>query len=576
MNEKVSWLHISDLHIGGPDFEEYWSGIEGAFYSDLCQVVRTSGQEIDLVIFSGDLTQNGSKSQFDELELFLIRMWGELTKINPKGRAPVLVAVPGNHDLSRPTPEQLEEESIAILRSGWDDRTRKSFWKNRASKSRAKVLEMFSNYQNWWRGTSIPKLGCREGLLPGDASATLLKGNIKIGILGLNSAFLHFYDVEESDGLLDLSINQFNAACDGNGARWAESHHFCILVTHHPLSWLRQRGKSFISEVCNGPERFQFHLFGHMHNHAHSEVSAGWDDPLVSLQASSLFSRLPLKNGAFTRHAGYSYGVIRRRGSQYEYTVSPRQWEIHESNRSRFSRLPGIPYRRDGSEFTGWRAVPVQARISAAASRFIDITDTFGEIAAFAGPRGYGEVHRTLENWMRLHAANGPVHVRNIAFDMQYTWPFMETLFREHSCAPICWETLFIDHTSELLRQALAHDKKILMETAAQSEKRIRNHLRESSARPGQEMIFAARAYSAVPAMHGFLVNDELLIVGFCINMDCRIETTEYMIFVKDGGSMNCNERVFLETKKMFLRWFDAQWTEAREIGPVDSDEHQL
>ena len=132
------------------------------------------------------------------------------------------------------------------------------------------VIDAFKNYAEWWERMTDYKLPGHPGLLPGDASYTLKKGNVSLGILGLNSAYLHLSDdVTEERGTLDVNLAQFNRACDGNGPAWVEKHDICLVLTHHPPSWLIDRGQSFVEDVCNGPERFQLHLF---RPHAHRFV----------------------------------------------------------------------------------------------------------------------------------------------------------------------------------------------------------------------------------------------------------------------------------------------------------------
>jgi 3',5'-cyclic AMP phosphodiesterase CpdA len=55
----------------------------------------------DLILISGDLTNTGATSEFDLLDEFLaaVRSWLAQAGVT---REPIVVPIPGNHDLQRP------------------------------------------------------------------------------------------------------------------------------------------------------------------------------------------------------------------------------------------------------------------------------------------------------------------------------------------------------------------------------------------------------------------------------------------------------------------------------------------
>ena len=61
-----TWLHLTDLHAGMPNQEWLWPTLKHELYKDLRKVHSLSG-DWDLVIFSGDLTQRGTREDFDKL-----------------------------------------------------------------------------------------------------------------------------------------------------------------------------------------------------------------------------------------------------------------------------------------------------------------------------------------------------------------------------------------------------------------------------------------------------------------------------------------------------------------------------
>jgi predicted phosphodiesterase len=283
---SFSWLHITDLHQGMPEQKETLSDIRSALLRDLETDLFNKCGPWDLVLFTGDMTFKGDKQEFKDLERFLGDLWKvfERKKCNPR-----LLAVPGNHDLARPT-----EASAKTLRN-WDDEVRQDFWNNPQSPFRAVVNNAFSNYSTWWENQKYKPSGIQEGDLPGDFSYTLVKDDAKLGILGLNTSFLQ---LEGGDyyNKLALNIQQFNNALplqEGTEQRedrrdWINNHNVCLLLTHHPLSWLNPTSQSDLQQRIMGAG-FAIHLHGHMHEPRIMSVAESGSETKLYCQGRSVF-----------------------------------------------------------------------------------------------------------------------------------------------------------------------------------------------------------------------------------------------------------------------------------------------
>ena len=83
--------------------------------------------------------------------------------------------------------------------------------------SRLTVTAAFSEYESWWKRRSAPlaERGLRRGLLPGDFSFSFERYGMRLGVVGLNSAFLHLSDAVPK---VHVGLKQFNDACGGSGA----------------------------------------------------------------------------------------------------------------------------------------------------------------------------------------------------------------------------------------------------------------------------------------------------------------------------------------------------------------------
>src|SRR5580698_7795154 len=102
MTQVLRWLHISDFHQGvsGQDQDWLWPQVRPWFYRDLKQMSQKLGGPFDLLFFTGDLTQSAQPQQFADLNVMLNDLLAQMKDLGPE---PVLLEVPGNHDLLRPS-----------------------------------------------------------------------------------------------------------------------------------------------------------------------------------------------------------------------------------------------------------------------------------------------------------------------------------------------------------------------------------------------------------------------------------------------------------------------------------------
>lgn len=328
------WLHLTDFHLGMSLNTDLWPNIEAAFFDDLDAVLK--GTDLDLVLFTGDLVQKGDAFEYQQLEQWLQKLWEKFSELKLQ---PLLLAVPGNHDLVRPP----EGASAAVaLRDSWnEEEVQKEFRKNTDSEYRKLVERAFDNYSAWRRTTQIPKPEqFVQGLLPGDFSASIKKDQYSLAVIGLNSAFRHLGD-KNTENNLSLDIRQLNAVCDGDSPKWCKQHDICLLMTHHPVSWLSKEARDhFEAEIHNPPERFAVHLFGHMHKNSLTAIGKGGGSLRRHLQGASLFGLEDFHK----RTHGYSVGELIIENGTATIRFKPRKAE----------RIPGGPWRfgRDQNNFT--------------------------------------------------------------------------------------------------------------------------------------------------------------------------------------------------------------------------------
>ena len=136
-----------------------------------------------------------------------------------------------------------------------DPEVREDFWTDARSDYRKVVNTVFTGYRKWWQKTKLRPADIQFGMLPGDFSWMFQKNDLRLGIVGLNTAFLQLTDKQDYQGRLVVHPRQFHTACGADGRAWAKSRHACLLMTHHPTEWLYRTGRSLHPCVGHCPAR---------------------------------------------------------------------------------------------------------------------------------------------------------------------------------------------------------------------------------------------------------------------------------------------------------------------------------
>ncbi|PMQ03724.1 3',5'-cyclic adenosine monophosphate phosphodiesterase CpdA [Dyella sp. AD56] len=319
----VNFIHLSDLHVGISSAGWLWPAIRSAFLADLRVVLHEAGPP-DVVVFSGDLAQKASEQEYLELRDILEELWRVFAEF---GANPVLVPVPGNHDLLR----RPGADPVVLAMKEWWSRpeVQEAFWDPKIPAYREFVEQSFKNYQAFCDSLAsssvrVPE-NIKRGVVPGDISVELnVRGNI-VGIVGLNSAWLQVND-EDYKGRLHIDPRQLMGVVDGDPDGWCRRHAANFVVTHHPTSWLHPESeRAWRAEIHCGA-RFDCHLFGHMHEPQSISVSEGGHEGRRLIQAASLFGLEWIGNQRAKRIHGYCVGQLFLSDQKRRL----RQWPRHD------------------------------------------------------------------------------------------------------------------------------------------------------------------------------------------------------------------------------------------------------
>lgn len=303
---SISLLHISDFHAGQEGASVLWGQIKEQFRADVVNHTRKNGN-LDLVIFSGDLTQRGSVEEFLSVKNELNQLWAFF---NSHNQNPKLFLIPGNHDLVRPKSDALVLTGIDSFRKR--ERVKNAILNDEQSEYRIGLKHAFSPYMSFLEdlnASQIPLLLKVHGAIPGDCSGIIEKEGIRIGFVGLNTAWSQ---LEGGDFFerLEITSHQLSKAIGTEFDEWGGVNHYNMLVTHHPKDWLCPEAQVEFDNEINPLGRFDGHFFGHMHELKATSVGMGGALRKRSFQAASLFSLEANADGKLDRRHGYSFFKI--------------------------------------------------------------------------------------------------------------------------------------------------------------------------------------------------------------------------------------------------------------------------
>ncbi len=308
--DTFTWLHITDLHFGLKGQAHLWPNLRQPFFADLAKMLEKIGR-IDAVLFTGDLVQQGTSEEFTGMQAEVLdRLWQMLAR-HGSGDA-VLLAVPGNHDMVRPKPSGKDGPAVKwLLEPGGFGKIEDEFWPQASSPYRTVIADAFANYSTWWQGAPWRASDIIPGIITGDFACTLPCGARKIGIVGLNTAFLQLGG-GNYHGRLVWDAHQLHAVCGGAADDWVNRHDVCLLMTHQGPDWLTPAAQKHGDAEIAPAGRFALHLFGHMHETGLQTLAIGGNPALLRRwQGASLFSMEPHgQPPTVQRNHGYTIGQI--------------------------------------------------------------------------------------------------------------------------------------------------------------------------------------------------------------------------------------------------------------------------
>jgi len=352
MTRPIRWLHISDLHFRDSP-EHHWWTIRQDFCASVEKWVERLGPP-DLLLITGDLSFQGAGEEFGTFDTFLDDLLGCL------GNAPILLPIPGNHDVQRPKKHHLysflegagDQAKPTLDKPLWDDQ------------DPSDIAPLFEEYTAWFNRRILPGLEDSTKLhrshFPGDYCARIeIEDSFPLCVVGLNSTWQQ-YKEGDFERRLHLPEQQFQAALPkvkGNPLAVFDDHARALLLMHHPPGWLSSKGLKVFEESIYRADRFDLVFHGHLHENRSQFISRGGGPGHLQFQARSLCGIEEYGEGLDRQAFGYAWGDISEKG---EVRVWPLRWVQREDGRGAFSHddrfdeieFPGLP---TGSRLRGPR-----------------------------------------------------------------------------------------------------------------------------------------------------------------------------------------------------------------------------
>ena len=260
----VSWLHISDFHVGMDDFAQ-----RNIFKYILAEVHdrKREGHIPDFVFISGDLANKGRREEFQLLnEEFVTPL---VVLLGDEYLERVFI-VPGNHDVDREQARAVRRYDVLEEVPTFLDPTKDGL------AERAGLLARFKAFdEHPWTLENTRWVTSKNGHL----TKRFAISGLDVGILCINTAW--FCGAKGEQRRLSPGRAMVEAGIESiTGCKPL------FVVGHHPFEWLVSADHTLMRSLLG--KQGAIYLCGHLHKSEQSSTSSG-ATPVTTLQAGCAF-----------------------------------------------------------------------------------------------------------------------------------------------------------------------------------------------------------------------------------------------------------------------------------------------
>ena len=260
----VSWLHVSDFHVGMDDFAQR------NIFKYIIREVEAYKRQVrmpDFVFVSGDLANKGKTEEF---RIFNDDFIGPLLTVLGDEYLERIFIVPGNHDVDRDLARAVRRYDVLEEVPTFLDPTSEGL------AERTALLARFSAFdEHPWTLENTRWVTSKDGYL---AKRFAISG-LDVGILCINTAW--FCGAKGEQRRLSPGRAMVEAGLEVvNGCKPL------FVVGHHPFEWLVASDHTLLRTLLG--RLGAIYLCGHLHEPEHSSIGSGLT-PLTILQAGCAF-----------------------------------------------------------------------------------------------------------------------------------------------------------------------------------------------------------------------------------------------------------------------------------------------
>lgn len=263
MEHPITWLHLSDFHVGKDDYAG-----RKLFEYILAHVQerKSLGCVPDFVFITGDIANHGQETEYMD---FFNEFVGPISDIIGHDIDNRIFVVPGNHDVDRSKNQPFDREEMGDPSNQYFDPTLGSLERRRL------LVPRFQAFIDADISSMSREFSGIEGLY----SRTIEIRSHSVGIIGINTAWLSKDEYDEAK----LTPGKFLVE---GALESLKNTDVRIVLGHHPVDYIRSDQRQEIRSLFGRSSVIYLH--GHLHHHW-ADPTSGGGLPYLAVQTGAGF-----------------------------------------------------------------------------------------------------------------------------------------------------------------------------------------------------------------------------------------------------------------------------------------------
>ena len=245
MIEEVSVLQLSDIHLKNDEIDYYNNFLRDKLIKDLIKI--NDEKKIDIIIFSGDLIDQGGK-RFNRI---IVDPLVNTLRLDNKN----IFFSPGNHDIDRNADSEIIEEGLKNCLDTEDAVNNFIATHNYINNEGIKRCIAFKDFEKQYYHNN--QIDCQQTIFDSVYKLKIRKNNV--GIACINTTWRCFTTGDK--GKLIIGKNQIM-----HSLKYIQDCDYKILVSHHSTDFITEFERKLIDDLIT--EEFNLALHGHNHSPA--------------------------------------------------------------------------------------------------------------------------------------------------------------------------------------------------------------------------------------------------------------------------------------------------------------------